>query len=638
MALAYLTFESNDGSRSRFKIDIGKNRFYSYAVGDKETRRSNGLNMLLNRKFTSPLMGPLPESAMGRAALEIPNHLLDKNYRYVQLMSFRTQSQEGPAISNIVKARESLNDIPMLPEITFSRSKTMRNPNFMYMTENISFPYKESKFSSAMFLNVLTSLIPKVLPILPGIIGGLMGGGKKSSTSSGSNSGSGIMALIANLLKQVMALNGSGAAVTSKSLVRSQSREYSQAAAAPALLAALPALMPLLKQVLTPDTIKAILQNISPTKMIGTVTSGLKDLANLGIKSHEQDLEHLRKLNPGVDDPALDKLLEGLSINLSRDKGPTYRRVESVKLKFVNIIPTMLYGRSRVSYLAGRDLSFPMQVDTPRTTGKAILILTVKDPETLAVKVKKKFPLDNVTAGPLPIKPRLFAAQLNKLKPNQDYLVCATLLWKNKSGKKIGTSITQMITLVPKYSFDRVEGSGRLIPLNNINRHRAFWHKSWQGTLTPESRRFIFDCKYYFALEGDRNSNARMETLTRLEKSGLHTETGRLKTGMVLSPYILNHLIPKVSNYPMLNDAQLKALRSLDFADRFHQAARVRVKLKGRPGSSAALWNYPVVKMQRIVLKKVQQSNDNGHVITFKEQPVYFPMPVKVHFIGVRSQ
>ncbi len=630
MALAYLTFEGNDGGYRRFKIDIGKNRFYSYAIGEKESQRVDGLKMLQNRKFTSPLIGPLPESALGRAMLEIPNHHFDKDNRYVQLMSFRTKFREGPAISNIIVVQKSLADISELPELTFSRSDTVENP----VVENVPFRYKESKMSSAMFLNVLTSLIPKVLPHLSGLIGGLLGGGKKGKESPASSllqtaSNPETVRLITELLKQIS---------VSKSQSMSHSPEYSEAKIAPALLAALPSLMPLLKKVMDPETIKAILGSVSPTKVIGAVTDSVEKLGKLGIASHEQDLKHLRALNPGVDDPALDRLLQGMSINLSQERQLVYRRVDSVKLQFINIAPTMIYGRSRIAYLAGRDLVFPLRVDTPRPTGKAILTITIKEPTTLEIVAKQKFPLENVMSGILPIRPRLSATRLSSLNLNEDYLVCATLIWKNKSGKKIGASMTQLITLVGEYSFDRVEESTELTPLNNVHRHRPFWHKSWQGSFTPELRRITFDCKYYFVLEGDRKNNGRMETLTRIEDSGFHKETRRLKSGMILSPYVLNQLIPQISAHPLLDDAQLKAIQSPDFIERFNQAARVQVKLKGSPGDSVALWNYPEVKLQQIILKKVKVTNESGHVTDFVEHPAYFPMPALVHFIGARTR
>lgn len=680
MALAVLKLKNSDGNRYRFSVDIGKNRFYTYTVGDKEIQRTAGLKLLRNRAFTSPLIGPLPSETMGRTTLEIPAFRLDKENCCVQVISYRTGSLEGPAISDIVHldvtARSHGNDILPLLELSFIRSNTMNNSNPKAMVENIPFPYREAKYSGAMVTGLLasllpalksmvpavTSMLPKVLPMLPDIIGGVVGGLKQASgpavapvpppapvpavapavsPSTAVLSNPETIHMIIQLLKQVAEIQkGNGAAVSKSQSTPPMPRppEYSTAAtASAAVLAALPALMPLLEKVANPETIKAILQNIPLDKLIGTITNGIKDIAKLGIQSHEQDLKHLRAIHPDVDDPALDNLLAGMSLALSRKEKPDYRRVESVKMQFTTITPTMLYGRSRVAYLAGEDLSFNFQVETPRPTGKAVLTLTVKDPAKLTILVKQSFSLENVMSGLLPVDARLSAAQLSRLKPNEDYLVCAALVWKNKSGKNIGTSITQLITLVGRYSFDRVEDSGETIPLNDIHNHRDFWHKSWQGTFDSERKRIIFDCKYYFALE-DRETNGRMETITQLENIGVNKETGRLKTGMILSPYVLNRLIPQISGHPPLAEDRLEALRSPDFIDRFNQAARTRVKLKGRPGSSAALWNYPEVKLQRVILKKVQEVDGSGHVTAFTEEAVYFPMPVLVHFIGAKSQ
>jgi hypothetical protein len=114
---------------------------------------------------------------------------------------------------------------------------------------------------------------------------------------------------------------------------------------------------------------------------------------------------------------------------------------------------------------------------------------------------------------------------------------------------------------------------------------------------------------------------------------------GHLKSGMILSPDALSKLVPRVSggkDQP-LSDAQLTALRTPDFVDRFNQAAKSQVEFKGRRGESAALWVYPEMKLREVVLKKIGRVNEHGHVQSFEEETVRFPMPAMVHFVGTGS-
>jgi hypothetical protein len=78
-----------------------------------------------------------------------------------------------------------------------------------------------------------------------------------------------------------------------------------------------------------------------------------------------------------------------------------------------------------------------------------------------------------------------FRDDLKPLQTGEEYLACVYLTWKNAKGRVIGTSRTQMITLIGEYVFDRVE-DGAVVPLNDVARFRPFWHKAWQGSFSKE--------------------------------------------------------------------------------------------------------------------------------------------------------
>ena len=402
-------------------------------------------------------------------------------------------------------------------------------------------------------------------------------------------------------------------------------------------------LMPLLQQVMTPETVQMVLQNMSPTKMLGAVTDSVTQVAKVNLESKKQDQSHIEKLMANADDTAMEKWAYGSAVVNALAWSPheiDYRRVGSVRLDFVDVTPLMLHGRSRVLYHQDRDIAFPLKIETPRRIAKGILQILVKDPGTLEILIEEKYRVEDVTSGPLSVVPTLSREKLEMLEPNEDYLVTAVLAWKgrsrrNRGKKRIGTSMTQMITLMRDYCFDRIEGAAETVALNDVDRYRSYWHKVWQGQISRQRRRLNLDCKYYYTLERDRTVLARMETLTRIQQVSDTRQAGQLKAGMMLNPERLNELLGQISDHSPLEEEQLTALFNSDNINLFNALARTEVKFKGRRGSTVALWVYPEFKIQRILLKQATQIDENGHVTELEEYPVHFPMPATAHFIGV---
>lgn len=402
-------------------------------------------------------------------------------------------------------------------------------------------------------------------------------------------------------------------------------------------------LMPLLQQVLTPETVQMVMQNLSPAKLIGAITDSIAQVAKVKLESKKQDQGHIEKLIANADDTAMEQWAYGQALVNSLTGSfleIDYRRVGRVRLEFTEITTLMLHGRSRVLYHQDHDIAFPLRLETPRPITKGIIQLLVKDPETLEILIEDKYRVEDLESGALDVTPELSREQLEMLEPNEDYLITVVLTWKGRSrrtlGKKrIGTSMTQLITLVNDYCFDRIEGQEETIALNDVDRYRAYWHKVWQGQLSSGRRRLKLDCKYYYSLERNRTVLAKMETLTRIQRVNDTRHEGQLKAGMMLNPERLNELLGQISEHPSLEEDELSALLNSDNVSLFNSLARTEIKFKGRPGNNVALWVYPEFKIQRILLKRASETNDNGHVTELEEHPVYFPMPAKAHFIGV---
>lgn len=653
MALAILRFEGSDGERARFRVEVGGNRYYSYAIGDGEVDRSDGIPVLRNRTFTSPLLGPLPEELLGRTELEVPLERFGRDHRHVQLMSFRTRDLVGPAISDIVRIPRVRAGEGELPVLTFGMGTLMERQ--AAPAEAVPFRYREVRpVSSAMFLQGLISALPSLLPVVGSVIGSLAGGGAGAAPSGRGAGGGGaatapaglLQAIarpetaeaIARLLEQIARLAGGGTSRAAGARSLSRGDGYSQATMAPALLAAIPALLPLLQQVLNPETLKTILGSIGPDRLIGTVTNGILDLGRLGAQIQQQEREHLRALNPGVDDPALHQLLAGMSLSLAASPEPAYRRVESVEVAFAEHVPLIVHGRPRVCYRHGEEISFPLDLSTPRPIRGATLHLRVKDPATLEVLAERTFPVDGLVSGRISVVPSLAPEQARSLRPGEDYLVCAALVWKNGRGERIGTSRAQLVTLMGEYTFDGVEPAGEPIPLDDAQKFRDFWHKAWQDSFTAGVKQFTFDCKYYYVLEAERTANGRMDTETQSAAAGSKREEGRLRSGLAMSPYALNDLLPRISDAPPLGEAELAALGTREFTERLHLAARHRVFFRGRVGDSAALWIFPEVRLHEVLLRRAVRTDALGQVRELAEHRVRFPFPVLTHFIGTRSR
>lgn len=681
MALALLTPSRVPGKSgtAAFQVDIGANRYFTYAIGDDTVAKASGFPVLGAPSYSAPLTGPIPEHALGRTILEVPLSRFDREHRAIQLTSFRNPERHAPAVSEIVRVPVGTRIGDDLPPIAFS----MRHEMETYTVEPTRaapwryaepMRYREVRpMSGAMFLSKLIPAIKGVIKHVAPAIGGLLAKVPAAAPAAGAVAGSPLGAIgsllgskagevlqgllkpetvkwLTELLEQVKQpepQKQETAPATASSLALRQryavAAEYSHASVAPALLAALPALMPLLEKVLTPETIKGLLEAADPTKVIGAVTDSVKEIGKLGLDFDKQSNEHLRALNPmGVHAP-VDDLLKGMGLagamahGVVREKGePAYRRVESVELSFAGTSPITIYGRSRVCYRHGAEIAFALDVKTPRPIAEATVTVLVKKPETRKIMTRKVVSVPSVTTGRIPKRIALGEAEVARLKAGEEYLACVYLTWKNAKGKVIGTSRTQMITLIGEYVFDRVE-DGTVVPLNDVAKHRPFWHKIWQGTFEKDAFKYAFEGKYYYILEPERTANAPVETAVAFRKDESQIRRGRMKSGMTISLGALNALVPQISNGKPLMESQLGALASSDFVSRFNTAARFSADVSGKAGLSAAIWIYPEVKLHEIVLFKAASTDADSHVRELTEERVRFPIPVSIHVIGART-
>jgi hypothetical protein len=662
MALAHLEIEDYLNNNVLCKIDIGKNKYFQFVTGEG-TFSNKGLPGIENVKSSSKLYGPLEADELGRRTIPVPQTIFDKKNNRIQLISYKDKDKKGMAVSDVLTVTANDSISTKTSAFSFSNNSYMQQAKFSPPIKyyNTSFSIRENRMSDAMFWGsilpalggAVKGLLPGLLKAAPQIIGAISGGANGAQAPAGTEVAAGgapnnpllqllnspeITTLLQNLLQQT--LNGSNtaaAAVKAKSLqLQPPGKRYSEAKIAPALLAALPALMPLLQQVLSPETIGKVLDH--PQKMIGAVTDSVAKLGELGIKSHEQDLQHLRALNPGTG-PAVDSLLESMSMSIRENrKLIAYQLLKTVKIKFKNVVTVDCEGNNCVVYSFGATLGFPVDIQTPKAIGNCMVQLSVKDVKTSEILLIKNFRYQTAEAvgGTYPL---LSPEDYKGLASNNDYLVCVSLIFKNKKKENVGAYASEVIHFSNSHLFASIKGRGPGIPLNDVQLHRAFWHKLWQTKFSKEVLRFKIQMKYYYVLTDQQEGVGRMETVTRPVKSEDKFEQSMfMKSGVKINLEDLNKLIPQISGNKMLNDDQLKALKSPGFLSSYNTMAQDVIKINGFENEICMLWAFPELSFHEVILKKISKTNELGMVTELTNDIVLFPLPVSLYCIAAKNK
>ena len=687
MALSTVTWRGESDGFQEFDADVGSNRFYAWGVGSGVQRR-DGVPMLSTRRTTSPLLGPLPEQRRGRLVLRVPSDAFTREDHHLQLLSFRDEGLRGPAASDVV-------DVP------WRWSRPDREEPAMSMALATTLGPHESgrthpgagqpaplcagrlpgspRMSEAQFLGALGGLISQVLPIvqralpivqeaLPivGEIGRALAPPTPAAPGAPAAGGQAAVrpdlgALLARLLGQVQRLTspdapaapgtptapaavspaqaGAAAPVVQASLGRSAGRgRYSEAQVAP-LLAALPALAPLLQSVLTPQTVQSLISAADPNRLLQTTFAGLMDAAKIGQQATDALHAHLRALNPGTGDDVLIPLLASMSTGASAGSGtPRHRRSRLVTLEVPDLAPVELQGYPQVAFRWGEDVTIPVAVHTPRPIRRARLQVCVKDVASQAVVAERTTRHATVEDGRLDPPVQLPGAVTHRLRPGREYLVCLRLLWPGKDGP-MGTTTAQLVRLVGPAVFDSVDSGGRPVRLDDVDRDRDWWHQVWADTVEERSSRVRarLDYDYRLTASGRGPGNRRRQTRVDLDPVTGRRSEGRLGAGLDVSVASLSRLAQRLDADPF-DDDTLRALDDPAFRAAFDRTAGCEVSLHGRRHSRMAVWVWPEVKLHEVFLRTPGQvSPTTGQVLSFETRPVRVPIPALAHVLTTRS-
>ena len=421
---------------------------------------------------------------------------------------------------------------------------------------------------------------------------------------------------------------------------------YSQAQIAPALLAALPALAPIAGKLLDPKVIGAI--GDQPLKIFGAVNDMFTGF-------DKETLAQLERINPSLANPNLLPMLLNMSASQTVKSSIPFKYEAKIDLEFLHINPIDIQGKKKAVYQIGKEIRFPIKVKTShphppdRPIPKVILKVCVQDSETMKVLLEKRFKLKDVRLDSILNDIVLSPEETSSLPIGKDLKVEVAFIWKSKSKRhNLGTFKSHYVTLVGDYLFDQFQDKiGAPVPLNDIVKHRAFWHKVWEGGFSQSKRWHIeFDVKYFYTLDLEDEVPAKLETrkkktednATKGEETPFRRKVrARLKSGMELTLEALNQLLPDLSQTALGMD-MLEALETDAIKPYFNQVARLQVEFKGHSGDTGTLWTYPEVTVHQLQLLKMGEVNEYGQVKTSSPVSVFFPRPSSIHFIGTKSE
>lgn len=342
-------------------------------------------------------------------------------------------------------------------------------------------------------------------------------------------------------------------------------------------------------------------------------------------------------------DPAAELLQQ--QIEAAEKERPAAMSVKTGReydLEIVGAKTTDVNGTPKVIYVRDKGIVFAIKINGKSPLHKAMAQVQIRDHRNKLV-AEKKFPLSNVQPGAIIDQLRFEPQELNGLPANHDLLVHIAFAWKEKSQTK-AVRKTHAILISDGYTLGRIgEPVQTGIPLNNVNTHRNFWHKIWESPLTSLRSEVHIVCKYYMHYNPRAVQNAQIETRKQEnqkeeEHSGRQQTFIKMKTGMDLSAVALNNLMPLVSPYPSLNEHQLKALRHYEFKKLVDTAAQSQLSFRNKNGVTNSLWVYPEVDLIKLTLKKANEINPYGNVLSTMDEEVVFARPSSLHFIGTQNK
>jgi hypothetical protein len=691
MALSFLQFIGLDGNVFVFKADIGTNHFYRYKIG-KDKREVNGLTLIDKILSESKVIQSGIENPFNSSfEFKVPAHLFPSDSRYIQLYSFKDNKGKGPALSEVVEVipmmKKLTNEWPIMSSVKSTAMDITYTPTFN-KSRNVGFSFQESEISHALFWDSLLDAARVLAPIAVNAISGLLGSNgalgpiktedvlkiinvladavkenKKEDAPAPAGPTPVTNAPLPTAVTPGSATNPPGkepAVVKPSSLyvnpysvlkesASSYSPKYSKAQFVDGGIITGPILATLLAPLLSkaPELLKIVADN--PIKLLNIVSQ-----ANLQKKLQEQQfIENLvASANQNMILQQLLRNANGASSVPGVSMMSSVVSSDKIKINFEHTNSIDINGKPKFVYNTSSKIKLLLNIRTDLTPPqkpipKSIVQLVFKDPLTLKNLGTKNYKLKEVFVNSI-LELELLPEDLKSLPIHQDILINASFKWQSNDGTTNATNEENyLIWLTSDYFFislgDKVQED---IELSDMKKYREFWNKIWEGGTKTKSRwKIAFDTKYYVCYKMDASSNGRVETKIKMnndenqdsESHHLFVDA-KLKSGLELSLEELNKLLPTLSQYPSLDAAHLEALKTEEMGKIVNQQASSRLKMKGNRDETGAIWVFPSFSIYKIKLGKSMDVDANGQLKSIKEEEIYFPIPVDLHFLGLKTE
>ncbi len=692
MALAFLTYRGPSDGNLMFEADIGTNDFFQVNVG-RTIRRHGGLQILDDLRFTSPILRLRKDNELygTKFMLPVPDAAFADRSRYIQLWSYKTPERTGPALSRVVAVGGSVANA--LPEPARSLSEPDCPPMTHYPVRSQA-SYRESNLSTGMFWTQLLGMLPGIVdaaaPSLRGLLsagggGGGGGGGTSSSTpQSGQNLVQAVVRLLQGMTQPAQAGTPPAAAPPAAPPGTNGGVDGSRAVTQLSTFGTAklpPSLARMASHCVSRDTLELL--HDSPRQMgmvlndsilrlggrprvaypyaeaqmaiapiIAAIAPYAKDILELGNKADAEHQRHLERLVELLNDPTLTALMATLSTPNERR---TFIPEPRVQIDTEALPRVELRERERVVMRHGVNLRVPFRLisDRPsaptRAIPRVVVQATLQDSETMAVLWEREFRVKDVKLGDELRVVEIPASEAANLPRNVDLKLELVARWPSPRGGQVyGTLKNQFVMLVSEIAFDRLgKKVGETQPLNDVVRHRSYWHRVWEGGYA-ESRRWHvdFELKYFLAVDPNATQPAHLETRVMMLEDNMQGSPeppsrrklrARMKAGMELTIEMLADLLPALGQTAP-SGVEREALRDPQLCQALSQLARTHVDFKGRGGETATLWVYPEMDVHEVHLLRVDQTNEDGYVVGMSPSTILFPRPSSLHFIGARSE
>ena len=687
MALAYLRYEEQNIQAHAFWADIGSNKFYAFRIG-KDKQVQKGLEQVDEVVFESQIFENQSAGNFFQSGfrLEIPADLFRNSAQYIQLLSYQNREGKSPAISKAIKIHQATDSL--LPNDILKKSYVMStsiHSNNKQECRSVSFSFEESKFSSAMFWGAILQGVKQIAPVvLPKLLDWLSNNKPGEESKDGKESNNQQLADIIQAVVAVLNKNGaekkadvvegksySGAFSFSKPRMHSPGfsfRKINQAAPGkmPGYSApqALPlALIPLIASALpeimkkAPDILNAV--GDSGAKLLNAINGNQLEVqkeenafvAGLFAEMNKQAMmenlmAHLK--NQAEAGQAKSEItpvssMPGLSV------GTSLTSTAPFKIEFKKDSPVAVNGKNKYVYLRNRNIVLWLLVASPdgnpppRPIPHAIVRLQVKDLLTGRLLLEKRYKYQGVQLN-AQLELSIAQDELSILPLNTDLAISAVFSWMARNGQPRNSEPALYPVYLINGAFLKGIGNaiGEPIPLKDPTRFRHFWHKVWEGGSNGARRWEInFDSKYYSYYKYGAETNGRIETKIKADapESGSDSRymvTGKLKSGLEITPAALNALLPDISPYPGLSPDELLALKSDDMSRLQNQVATYRIQMRGKKEDKGIIWIYTEIAIHQIFIQNATQVNEYGQVLETKEEEKYFPKISHIHFLGVK--